>query len=109
SSIVFDYNDDDSLCAYSKLDQLVQEKNVCFVSATGNIPYASIIGGKYPAYIHNFPVLFPAQNTNSIAVGSITRKYKVGAIAPIDSLSPFTRCGKSLPKLYDSIKHDLVE
>jgi hypothetical protein len=109
SSIVFD---DDALSAYAKLDQLIQEKNICFVSAAGNIdnPLEQMNSVEhYPSYISNFPVLYPAQNAHVIGVGAITRKEKSGSVAPKDCLSPFTRCGKSLPRLYDSKKPDIVE
>jgi hypothetical protein len=110
SSIVFD--DADALSAYAKLDKLIQEKNICFVSAAGNInnPLEQMNSvGHYPSYINSFPVLYPAQNTHVIGVGAITRKEKSGSIAPKDCLSPITRCGKSLRRLYDSKKPDIVE
>ena len=107
SSIVFE---EEALSAYSKLDALIQKKNICFVSSAGNILLYSVTPSqRYPSYIPNFPVLYPAQITHVIGVGAITRKEKNGAIAPKNALSPFTRCGKSLPRLYDSKKPDVVE
>jgi hypothetical protein len=109
SSIDFDVESSDALYAYSKLDQLIQQKNICFVSSAGNIPPANINSGRYPHNLKDFPVLHPAQNTHVIGVGAITRKDKNGAIAPKNCLSPFTRYGKTLSKLYDAKKPDTVE
>jgi hypothetical protein len=107
SSIVFD---EDALSAYAKLDELIQRRNICFISSAGNIPPERMnSSGHYPSYIRDFPVLYPAQNPNVIGVGAITRKEKNGSIAPKNALSPFTRCGKSLHRLYDSKKPDIVE
>lgn len=107
SSIVFEK---DSLLAYSKLDALIQNKNVCFVSSSGNIPLEQLEPSQsYPNYIRDFPVLYPAQNIHVLGVGAITRKERNGSIAPKNALSPFTRCGKILPRLYDCKKPDVVE
>jgi hypothetical protein len=109
SSITFSDEDSEALLAYSKLDRLIQEKNICFVSAAGNLPYDLTTLRNYPRSVLNSPVLFPAQNAHVIGVGAIARKEKTGAIAPRDSLSPFTRCGKTLSQLYSAQKPDAVE
>jgi hypothetical protein len=108
SSIVFEV---DELPAYARLDRLIQRANICFVSSAGNIPRTDILNNcsSYPSYIRNFPVIHPAQNVHVIGVGAITRKDKVGSIAPKDAISPFTRCGKTLTRLHDVNKPDVAE
>jgi hypothetical protein len=108
SSIVFEI---DALPAYARLDGLIQRANICFVSSVGNIEPDDVRknSNSYPSYIRSFPVLHPAQNIHVIGVGSITRKEKVGSVAPKDAISPFTRCGKTLTRLHDVNKPDVAE
>jgi hypothetical protein len=108
SSINFE---DDVLPLYAKLDNLIQKKNICFVSSAGNIlpEILESLSGTYPAYCSQFKVQHPAQNIHVIGVGSIARKANGSTIAPLNGLSPFSRCGESLPRLYDSKKPDIVE
>lgn len=108
SSIVFEA---DALPAYARLDRLIQRNNICFVASAGNIQNTDVLKNcsSYPSYIRNFPVMHPAQNVHVTGVGAITRKEKVGSIAPRDALSPFTRCGKTLTRLHDVNKPDVAE
>lgn len=110
SSITFDATDNDSLLCYSKLGKMIQEKNVCFVSPVGNIYDELIDRKRYPRMLANYPIDFPAQNPQVIAVSSIAKRVKPGfSIAPVNCLSPFTKAGRTLTDTFDSIKPDLVE
>ncbi len=109
SSVTFDATDNDSLFAYSKLGQIIQEKNVCFVAPVGNIYDELIDRRRYPGMLANYPIDFPAQNPQVIAVSSIAKKVKPGSIAPPYCLSPFTKAGGTLTDILDSTKPDLVE
>ena len=63
----------------------------------------------YPSYLSGSPVSHPAQNAHVISVGSLALKSLSDSIAPEGGISPFSRCGKTLPRLYDVLKPDLVE
>lgn len=108
SSINFE---EDVLPLYAKLDNLIQQKNICFVSSAGNIlpDIMKPLSSTYPAYCSQFKVQHPAQNVHVIGVGSIAKRANGNTIAPLNGLSPFSRCGESLPRLYDSKKPDIVE
>ena len=100
----------DALPFYAKLDELIQKLNVCFVSSAGNI--AEELRSRvdeYPDYIPEYAVLHPAQNAHVIGVGAIAKRMTPDCVAPENGLSPFTRCGGNLPRLYDTQKPDLVE
>jgi hypothetical protein len=96
SSINFE--DETALTSYAKLDNLIQESNICFVNSAGNLSMTEVRSNAsdYPSYISKFHVLHPAQNAHVTSVGAIARVGNDGTIAPKDGLSPFTRCGKSL-------------
>lgn len=109
SSINFD--DDSALPYYAKLDNLIQESNVCFVNSGGNLSMEEVRGNAsdYPSYLPNFPLLHPAQNVHITGVGAVARVGNEYTIAAKDGLSPFTRCGTSLLRLYDTVKPDVVD
>jgi hypothetical protein len=109
SSINFE--DDDALSSYAKLDDLIQESNVCFVNSAGNLTMAQVKANSagYPTYIPKFHLLHPAQNTLVTGVGAIAGAGNDYTIAGKNGLSPFTRCGKSLGRLYDVSKPDAVD
>lgn len=109
SSINFD--DDSALPCYAKLDNLIQESNICFVNSGGNLSIDEVKANasNYPSYISQFHLLHPAQNAHVTGVGAIARMGNDYTIAGKDGLSPFTRCGKSLERLYDSVKPDVVD
>lgn len=98
------------------LDQLIQKKNICFVSSAGNIDPDRIInyvknGSHYPQYLKYNPVIPPANALNIVAVGSITKKVstKYHSLAPVNSISPHSTCGAGAFLLYECKKPDLVE
>ena len=109
SSINFE--DDSALPLYAKLDNLIQASNICFVSSGGNLSLEEVRAkaSNYPAYIASFPLLHPAQNVHVTGVGAIARIGNSYTIAGKDELSPFTRCGKSLERLFDVRKPDVVD
>lgn len=98
------------------LDRLVQSKNVCLVASAGNIEYSEIKncltqGGQYPDYIRAFPVTPPANAPNVIAVGAIAKKIhqKYQSLAPVNGISPFSRCGTGEYDLFECKKPQIVE
>ncbi len=109
SSINFE--DETALTSYAKLDSLIQESNICFVNSAGNLSMDVVRSNAqdYPSYISNFHLLHPAQNASVIGVGSISRAGNDSTIAPKGGLSPFTRCGKSLQRLFEVTKPDVVD
>lgn len=108
SSINFEGN---ALPAYARIDEMLQELNVCYVSSAGNIPGLEVIpiALQYPTYIQSYNVQHLAQNVHVIGVGAITNHHNGNTIAPSGALSPFTTCGKTLPTLFDVKKPDVVE
>lgn len=102
---------DEDLVELAKLDNLIQRRNICFVCAAGNIndDEKRRDDPPYPDYIARYPVTHPAQNPNIMAVGAISIKTDSQSIAPANRLSPFSRCGRTLPLLYDVPKPDVVE
>ncbi|MCL4437149.1 MAG: S8 family serine peptidase [Thaumarchaeota archaeon] len=109
SSVNFE-NADHALPTFALLDKIIQERNICFVSSAGNIDdELKEVIDRYPTYIQNYHVLHPAQNAHVIGVGSIARKANADSVARRGELSPFTRCGKTLKKLYDVCKPDIAE
>lgn len=109
SSINFE--DETALTSYAKLDNLIQESNICFVNSAGNLPIADVRSNAstYPSYISKFPLLHPAQNAHVVGVGAIAKAGNDSTIAPKGGLSPFTRCGKSLERLFEAVKPDAVD
>ncbi|MBI2938111.1 MAG: S8 family serine peptidase [Thaumarchaeota archaeon] len=110
SSVNLDDELNDGAATYAELDQLIQEKNICFVSSAGNIEMEKLDWSiPYPKYIEKYPVKHPSQNIQVISVGAITRREKDGSIAKSNQISPFTRFGKSLDTLCDVKKPDVAE
>ena len=82
------------------IDQTLYNDGACdslmFISA-GNV--VDIGGVDYPDYLHNNPILDPAQTWNAISVGAFTQKTSIhnpryqGAqvLAPCDGISPYSR------------------
>lgn len=110
TSIGIDGLGDDKI-AY--LDKLIQKKNVCFVASAGNLEPSQlqdyIRRGLYPQYLSYNAVSPPANATNVVAVGSITKKSNHNSVAPINSVSPHAKCGHGAFPLYECKKPDLVE
>ena len=102
---------DEDLVELAKLDNLIQRRNVCFVCAAGNIndDEKHADDPDYPDYITRYQVAHPAQNPDILAVGAISTRTDDHSIAPVNSVSPFSRCGRTLPLLYDVAKPDVVE
>jgi hypothetical protein len=99
-----------------KLDKLIQSKNVCLVASGGNLEFSEIKdclcqGGHYPHYLRNFPVMPPANAPNVVAVGSIAKKISSihQSIAPINDISPHSRCGSGAYDLFELRKPQVVE
>ena len=99
-----------------KLDRLIQSKNVCLVASAGNIGYSEIKncliqGGQYPDYLRAFPVMPPANTLNVVAVGSIAKKThpKHQSLAPVNEISPQSRCGTGEYDVFECRKPQLVE
>ena len=99
-----------------KLDRLIQSKNVCLVASGGNVDYPEIRncliqGGHYPDYLRAFPVTPPANTPNVVAVGSIAKKIHpmYQSLAPVNGISPHSRCGTGEYDLFDCKKPQLVE
>lgn len=100
--------------ATSKLNRLVQEKNVCVTFSAGNIDPQEVLrrianGSPYPSYIQDYPVQDPARAVNILSVGGISKKDSTTSIARKYQLSPFTRCGTKTPNLYNCPKPELVQ
>lgn len=98
------------------LDRLIQNKNVCLVASGGNLDFPEIKdclnqGGTYPDYLRGFPVTPPANTPNVIAVGSIAKKIssKYQSLAPVNGISPHSRCGSGAYDLFECKKPQLVE
>jgi len=98
------------------LDRLIQSKNVCLVASGGNLDFSEIKncltkGGKYPDYLRGFPVTPPANTPNIIAIGSVAKKIssKYQSLAPINGISPHSRCGTGEYDLFECKKPQLVE
>ncbi len=98
------------------LDRLIQSKNVCLVASGGNLDYSEIKdcltqGGQYPDYLRAFPVTPPANTPNVIAIGSIAKKIhsKYQSLAPVNGISPHSRCGTGAYDLFECKKPRLVE
>lgn len=98
------------------LDRLIQSKNVCLVASGGNLDFPEIKecltqGGTYPDYLRGFPVTPPANTPNVIAIGSIAKKIssRYQSIAPINGISPHSRCGTGAYDLFECKKPQLVE
>ena len=98
------------------LDRLIQSKNVCLVTSAGNLDLTEIKdcltqGGQYPDYLRGFPVIPPANIPNAVAVGSVAKKthsrYK--SLAPVNGISPYSRCGSGEYDLFECKKPQLVE
>jgi hypothetical protein len=106
-----DFEEEDALPAYAKLDKSIQESNVVFVSSAGNIPLEDVRAqnSNYPSYLEQYPVLHPSQNSHVVSVGAIAKKNNGHCIAKENQLSPFTRCGKTIRETLDVRKPDLVE
>jgi Subtilase family len=105
--------DTEALAALAVLDRMIQEKNICFVSSSGNIPSEVVVNppSPYPSYIGSpgFESGHPSQNAHVISVGSYVRRSTGTSVAQAGQISPFSRCGKRLPMLYDVQKPDLCE
>ena len=98
------------------LDRLIQSKNVCLVASGGNLEYPEIKdcltqGGEYPNYLRAFPVTPPAITPNVVAVGSIAKKIHstYQSLAPVNGISPHSRCGAGEYDLFECKKPQLVE
>ena len=98
------------------LDRLIQSKNICLVVSGGNLDFPEIKdclnqGGTYPDYLRGFPVTPPANTPNVIAVGSIAKKIssKYQSLAPVNGISPHSRCGTGAYDLFECKKPQLVE
>lgn len=105
------------------LDNLSHELGVLFIISAGNISNQEIVdklnkGQSYPEYLlEDSNILEPANSINSLTVGSIAKYDKsrtaekspndpaYQAIAPRESISPFSRIGFGIG---GSIKPDLV-
>ncbi len=98
------------------LDKLIQSKNVCLVASGGNLEYSEIKecltqGGEYPDYLRAFPVTPPATTPNVVAVGSVAKKIHTThqSLAPVNGISPHSRCGTGEYDLFECKKPQLVE
>jgi hypothetical protein len=100
--------------ATSKLNKLIQEKNVCVTFSSGNIAPNEVLkrisnGSPYPSYIKDYPVQDPTRAVTVLSVGAVTQKDSLVSIARKYQLSPFTRCGTATPNLYKCPKPELVQ
>ena len=101
-----------SLRTLARLDNLIQDRNVCFVNSAGNVEdldYLRRVQDSYPNFVPDRPVFHPSQNMSVVSVGAVALKTNQESLAPRDGLSPFTRCGTELSSAREIRKPDLVE
>ncbi|MFC7063129.1 S8 family serine peptidase [Halobacillus seohaensis] len=93
----------------AELDAISKEKDVLFISSSGNINsmYEKMAHTPYPNYFSDDAtrILPPGENFLGITVGSVATKSENGALGGLNHPSPFSRCG---PGSFGTLKPEIV-
>jgi len=111
SSITFEEN---NFRATANLDHIVQASNICMIMSAGNIQKEILFdrinnGSMHPAFLTDYPVNDPATGISFTAIGAISKEGSPTAIARINDLAPFSRCGTNNLLLFECPKPEIVQ